>query len=886
MAFYRTILMWTCLAALTVLAPTLFVIWCNIHQIFPGRRLLHVFRRLPWYAQFALAAFVAQLIVYGSTKTNQTSGAEGGMTNAPPMMGASPLMMHCQNLVADVSDSDIARGYQLAGVSTNSGYSYAMPTNGVLCGHGHERGAYEDITLVEFDDWRFMHGSNEVSRLWAFVWGLARVEIRDMSGDIAPVGAPMSAIPRISRLWTAATTNDTRLVTWERFAVGRILRGDFGQVQTNGSRFLDAQIELFPNGDYITRSNEVAKSFRRIDPNDWDGDGWANDEDPDPRCWTDGCFGLEQPLPEGANADAYCWVDVRVPYNTYVQFVGDRESDLPDPSFDARGGETYRVQLLIGKTYTVTAGRPMSIIRRSSPEIEISGEDTTSLSIVYPVDIYALEGNGNGFMMRISPANLGGIFEWTQCCCPITGYGNRFWYAHTGLCACGGCYAEGFYNYEGYSLSCEGGYCGCPWCDTGDPYETHEDDGPHAASASVSFSSPAVIFEDAYTNRPGVVVERQSTRTTLTCTAHGGERGVTATFSIAGDNRLVRISGGMLPVTRFVPPGQELEFEIEYEGCLPSGSEDDIIATARMTGEGVPSTIQTDELTSVKVELRAVYEAPENPNPTRHLYGVGEKVEVEVWPKLTGIELRVDKVDEGDMVTPYDTFAGEEMVSASVSRTYTCPAAGTEPRMSVTFGVVQYDPVVTVIEPQLVVTPDASGEGFFTPGDVVMGDLVTQNYIGPMTVSFRGVKFFEVPCTNAIPPLGYFDTTNFNGNLVHDLDAEAGWIHPIGSGNYWMTDRAGCSEPYNNWSAGRLVWNIPIGWARYSSDADNAARTDHCDYEEYLNPNSRRLLIGNRDDAYLQIYTIEANGTSSVEKFGYKLTRNRWLPFGFVGGVE
>ena len=43
------------------------------------------------------------------------------------------------------------------------------------------------------------------------------------------------------------------------------------------------------------------------------------------------------------------------------------------------------------------------------------------------------------------------------------------------------------------------------------------------------------------------------------------------------------------------------------------------------------------------------------------------------------------------------------------------------------------------------------------------------------------------------------------------------------------------------------------------------------------------LLIGNRNDMYKQIFEIESNGTSSIRKFGYKLSRFRWW---FSGTVE
>ena len=167
-----------------------------------------------------------------------------------------------------------------------------------------------------------------------------------------------------------------------------------------------------------------------------------------------------------------------------------------------------------------------------------------------------------------------------------------------------------------------------------------------------------------------------------------------------------------------------------------------------------------------------------------------------------------------------------------------------------------------------------------------MGTLRTINYIGPMDVSFQGVKVVELPCANAVPPVGYFATTNYTGHLSHTSDAGAGVAHPIGAGNYWTVDEAGRSTPYDNWSEGQLVWRIPIGWKRLTSDYDNSAFADEVDYAYHWNPNSRPLLIGNSEDAYVQIFSISRNGTSSVEKFGHRLTRSRWSIWGEVTNTQ
>ncbi len=47
----------------------------------------------------------------------------------------------------------------------------------------------------------------------------------------------------------------------------------------DGTGRYDAQIELFPNGDFAMRSNLVETVCRRVNPDDWDGDGLANEID-------------------------------------------------------------------------------------------------------------------------------------------------------------------------------------------------------------------------------------------------------------------------------------------------------------------------------------------------------------------------------------------------------------------------------------------------------------------------------------------------------------------------------------------------------------------------------------------------------------------------------
>ena len=77
MTCVQNILMWLSLVAAGVLSAVGFAVWCDWHQVFPGRRLLRAFRRLPWPVQFFLLVFSLHMIVHGSMKTNAVGDIEG-----------------------------------------------------------------------------------------------------------------------------------------------------------------------------------------------------------------------------------------------------------------------------------------------------------------------------------------------------------------------------------------------------------------------------------------------------------------------------------------------------------------------------------------------------------------------------------------------------------------------------------------------------------------------------------------------------------------------------------------------------------------------------------------------------------------------------------------
>ena len=495
---------------------------------------LRALRRLPRsiLLGFATAATVATLTAQKTNNVppnmNQPQMQQGGgsfQTGFTRLTGfagdGNPV-----NLVNPVqtTSGDIARGWRVESVATNAAVSYAMPTNATLVGNWHVHGAASSFgnNVVAFGvvrtsgtlvptNWAFPIGTNNAafSSFWYFVDGRIRPTPKDAAHEICAVGVPMSAVPGRSRLWTAEEPDGAQVLAWENFFLG----GD-----TNMP--INAQIRLYPNGDFITRSNEVETVCRRVNPDDWDDDGIANDEDANPTVCDGDFFGPANVLPEGANTNAYCTVSlVATGPDALVTFAGDKPSNYPDPRFMAKWGVTNEVVILIGKTYAISSDWPFAVVGVSDPDTEVwqmrgAAHQTYACR---PVTISA--SDGNPFTMSVVPLNLGGVFLWpaAQCSCSINGSGDTFTWNCPMNCTCCGCTVEGQYSYEGYWLPATSCLCGCYYDGTGPKWEPSS--APLAASVAALFSKSAVIFEDAYEDEPGRWVGKNSTRTRLNIVA-------------------------------------------------------------------------------------------------------------------------------------------------------------------------------------------------------------------------------------------------------------------------------------------------------------------------------------------------------------------------------
>lgn len=758
------------------------------------------FRRQPPLAKVALLVFVVGFIAYGSTKTNQVDGVGLGLRSRSTMEDNVLCMTSDYDFPhPSVTPADIARGWQLWEVKTNCNISYAMPESAAFATNWWVRGAFEDVNQFDFGEWRFPFGTNEYNSLWALTWGKLRFALADTNTEIAAVGAPMSAVPHCSRLWSAADTNGSRLITWANFALNR---------DTNTP--VNAQIELRSTGDFIVRSNEVETVHRRLDPEDWDNDGWRNDDDPDPYIWEEYWDNFWQYLPDGANTNVYYWVDIRPRWNSYIEFFGDGPSDLEDPCIWAKAGETYRVQLLIGKTYDVESDRPFEIVAKSDARVEVSEWNECSCTVVWPVTFTVAEGRaptgrprlratwndgGSTFHVLPDPPWLNGRIVWETYCCALQGDGTNFTFACDGNCTCEGCTASGNYIYAGYALPFWSWPCGCGHVDDqGDP------------GVAIDFDKSAIIYEDAYTNKPGVVVHSTCSNAVLRCSVAGGTYGGTLSVTLNGaaQQKLRKVWGDELPNNLAIAPGAVRFFVTEYEILEPSGTMNDICATAEFLEDfrNVPHS-DNASMTAVKVELTAEKTAPGNPDCHRHIYGIAEDIHYRSYPASANI-----------------TWSFPEAFISRGSGWMMCPWSlqGLSGRIIASVGGVSYEFDYTVVEPVIEArNPRVNAESWYV--SPVIGEaghllLYLDLYATPLHVSFEGVQMREVPDeSQSCPHQGYYDDRSKGGNWSHTASDGAGGWYTVSSSGYVMSDKAGRRTSYQEpWTSGWKEWDIPMEW--------------------------------------------------------------------------
>ena len=394
-----------------------------------------------------------------------------------------------------VTSDDVARGWRVAYTTNDWEHSYEMPQQGAsYVGKWHIHGGHRNIGLMRIGlgDLSFPFGSGDDvhSALWYTLDGRLRTTPLGTEGEISCVGAGMFAAPGVGRMWTAAGENGSRIVTWEDFYIA----GD----ETN--ELVCAQIELFPNGNFVMRSNEVATVCERIDPSDWDGDGLANEIDDQPMQnggdlfgtgmdWLNAnCGGVLSAVPTAgggyeivwntnANENAYYWLSFTPTHDgTRVSITCDGPSNLGDMVVIANEGQVCEVPLLIGPRYIVAANWPVDDIWASDPEAEImlNTVQPTMLSqpglrllgagggaTLGPSDLFGVErpvdlnlGGGEGGGSLASNPDVGATINAVEgYCCSVDCSASNYVWSCSGDCHCAG-YSQWWQvtaTWEGYS---------------------------------------------------------------------------------------------------------------------------------------------------------------------------------------------------------------------------------------------------------------------------------------------------------------------------------------------------------------------------------------------------------------------------------------------------
>ena len=699
-----------------------------------------------------------------------------------------------------VPDADIARGWRVESVSTNAAPFAALPSNAMEHAAWTLRGGRETWFPLELGDFAFPLGTNRVRRLRVLSGGTVETFRPDEPASICAAREFASLIPGYGRFrWADADDGAAKILRWEGVFADR--------ARTDG---YDAEIRLFANGDFTTRSNDVETVCRRINPDDWDGDGLANAIDANPTTHDGDFYGTANALPTNANPDAYYWLDVSATGALGVATIRvtcDGPSDLGDHVIVARTNEVCHVPLLAGATYAVESDLPIETSAVSSEYAEIVTNDARHLTVSLPLEL-ALErvqmrGGPESYIAHTTPIDvLPRILGLSGGCCSCVTNEQGFAWACGSDCRCAGSLhlLDGLALWEGYSrvLASE---LRCP-CAT-------EGDDVNGAGVNLAFSDAAVVFENGYTNAPGQVVGRRSTTVTLGGRVVGGDFGGTLTVALSDGGRLVG-AGGSLPTNVTVAAGETFTFGVDYEGRAESADVGDIAATAtfteNMTGRQLTDTTS---LTAARVELTPKHEIEGLEN--RHVAGVGEVIECYVFPD--GALRSISAVGSGSISNDSGTVV------------YKCPFVAENGFVGLNvLGIDSYVLDFHVVEPEGIVVAEAFEVTYPEAVSNQAGwvGMLLDLYVIPTNVCFGAISAVEVPeYGGGVAPIGYFADNAFSEIWHHTESMGAGQWHELRNDNFFMQDFPRCESGLpDGWCDGQITWRIPTAWGYQEKDDD------------------------------------------------------------------
>ena len=758
---------------------------------------------------------------------------------------------------------EIAQGWRLESVVTNDAVSYAMPTNGVEYVPWSLGGGYMMHFPLDLGDFAFPFGTGVVRRLDVVSGGMVeslprqRMEGRYSSAmSICAAKEYASIVPGVGRFWWAETARpesapyQVKLLTWENVYAGRDRTGQY-----------NAQIELCGDGNFITRSNNVERVYRRVLPFDWDDDGLENSVDPDPLVagpdahgtnaeWfntvcsnvleaaaaTSAAIPPELTWREGVNTNAYYFVDVVAEDGPApIYFTGDHESRLGNPVVVARAFETNHVPLLIGIDYAVTSPVPFSVSVPDEGFATITTNDVSNYKVRWPLNFVFTESVGASnrvYTVTVEPYAPGGVLTWegggirsgmsSGCGCGCLSCGGQsVLFSCFATCTCNGaCQAVGGYAFEDTLFAVTGGVCRCGFDDPppDSPSSSHEPNDP--PSLTITFGKPAVIFEDVYEEKPGVTVPRRSTRVRLTIDAYGGPAGANLWLTGVNLGKLVAVNGGAsFPYSQMLAPGESYYATGMYEGVLESGVANDIQVSGSLVPNEQGENIQTNaQLTVIRILLTPEVNPPSEATSGRHTYGVCEFVRLFQFPSIPAVVWN-------------PAGGGSNAVSRTGYSCYRFPLNACENPLRAEVDEVFYVPRLSCIEPSEIIAREVELCTYGLPAGKAGGvGLLLAFYVTPFTVSFSEIAVEEVPCDDGSVN-GYFRHVMPTNAWSHTRLAGAGIWDDVDldnrvSGRDRIRDEAGIYEElppitpdgtitndYSyGWMDGLMIWQIPFGW--------------------------------------------------------------------------
>ena len=867
-------------------------------------------RKMPIGRRIAFFALAAGLIAFAGTKTN-----------SPPMNLPGPILPPSVLVPVLPGLSPLSCGLP----APLPAEPFAVPPDGATTNtRWRVRGAFEDAVRIPFPGedgfpWR----GGVATALTAFACGEFRPDAATEYFP-APFVDPVSLPPlgrqdadAPSAFWHAATPSNSLVVTWEN-----ALHGRDAACPTN------FQAEFFADGSFIYRYPDHATRYPPVLPFDYDGDGLENSVDPEPEVPGPDAHGTNAQwyntvcsnifvaaeatncVPPvslawkgGVNSNAYYFVDVVAERGPAPIRFMDANGAMPDdPVVVARAGEVCRVPLVVGVEYAVTSSVPFTVSpaydtigRTPDYTLIIAPREGGGTTVHWPIRFSYVEKSGSTteFTLSSSPSGLELEYHWRveggmppqqmpMLMSPfprlLSGGGSAcFDYAGSnvtmicvGNCGCNGCTLEGDAEIERHLVSLPTFQCGCESTHEPDPEAPDEPPDPSRPSISVSYSAPAVIYEAAYVDTPGLTVPRRSTPVSFTISVSGGPRGGHYSVSMPGFGRVVPTEPVDIPVNGDLGSYETVCFSATCEGCAPSSSKDDVGISGRFVENetGCRFTSNGSNLTVFKVELQPKVDPPDQNYAfvNRHRYGIRELVRRFQTPSSPILQWNYT----GGGRETNDAIAGETF--------YQCPLSGCQNPISASYAGIQYTPLVEIVEPTDIMAEYRNGRtmgSVFTANTVTLGmaggiGMYLKLYVMPFSVSFSQISVQEV-VSFTYEAEGYFLNPYFNGAFAHTGGvggAGAGTWFDVDLDNLFAVDIAAYRDyipwltpdghPTNDvaftWTSGYVYIDNPFGWNEKDTNGDTSP--------------FRRFGESIRDEIML-----DSNGTVGVRKLNKQVIR-------------